>query len=219
LRFARISGKGNIGRYRDFFRRFKARVFVVTDLDFILGCEFKQVEPTEKSQQLRNELLAEADKEIAQIVAAEPSRKQIMHAHDDGRINGVWRRARPAYAGFRGGTGSMEDVVRVVDEFFAWEKKSARWEVLAKPKSENIRTKKAELLSELRRSDVCVWERGAIEDYYPENITGDSKPARAQQLCERVTTKEEATAVLGSAMPEFMTVFETLFAPAEAGAA
>ena len=40
VRFARIGGKGNIRRYRDFFRRFGAQVLVVADLDFLLGNEF-----------------------------------------------------------------------------------------------------------------------------------------------------------------------------------
>ncbi len=44
VRFARIGGKGNIRRYRQFFQRFGTRVFVLTDLDFLLGKEFDQIE-------------------------------------------------------------------------------------------------------------------------------------------------------------------------------
>src|SRR5262249_32674652 len=42
VRFARIGGKSNIRRYKQFFERFKSRVLIVTDLDFILGSEFGQ---------------------------------------------------------------------------------------------------------------------------------------------------------------------------------
>lgn len=49
---------------------------------------------------------------------------------------------------------------------------------------------KHQLLAMLRDADVYVLERGAIEQYYPETITGIDKPSQAQSFCEKVATRE-----------------------------
>jgi putative ATP-dependent endonuclease of OLD family len=42
----------------------------------------------------------------------------------------------------------------------------------------------------LRATDVYVLARGAIEQYYPETITGPDKPSRAQDFCSKVATRD-----------------------------
>ncbi|OHE77736.1 MAG: hypothetical protein A2107_15120 [Verrucomicrobia bacterium GWF2_62_7] len=42
----------------------------------------------------------------------------------------------------------------------------------------------------LRRADVFVLEKGAIEQYYPADITGTDKPSKAQDFCRKVTSRE-----------------------------
>jgi len=42
----------------------------------------------------------------------------------------------------------------------------------------------------LRTVDVYVLERGAIEQYYPDTITGVDKPSRAQDFCAKVATRD-----------------------------
>ena len=47
VHFARITGKGNIRRYREFFRKFDVRVPVIADLDLLLN-GFHHVSPSEE---------------------------------------------------------------------------------------------------------------------------------------------------------------------------
>jgi len=228
VRFARVGGKSNIRRYREFFGRFKAHVLVVTDLDFILGSEFGQVDPTDEVKTLRSQLLAAADDVIARAGGPpEPSAARTKDAHSRGDLRALWRQAREAHAAHKAGNESMEVVSAAVDGFFAWEKYWARLDVLKQPPSEAIRGLKTQLLDRLRLAGVCVWEKGAIEDYYPEGTIGDSKPAQAQCFCNVVTTKEHVLSLCsqghkchrGTTTSEFEAVFQTLFGWAEGGLA
>jgi len=49
----------------------------------------------------------------------------------------------------------------------------------------------------LRDVDVYVLVRGAIEQYYPDTITGADKPSRAQEFCAQVATRETVLACCG----------------------
>ena len=49
----------------------------------------------------------------------------------------------------------------------------------------------------LRGVDVYVLERGAIEDYYPDTITGADKPSRAQDFCAKVATRSAIMSCCG----------------------
>ncbi len=83
VRFARITGKGNIRRYRDFFQRFDVRVPVIADLDLLLN-GFQHVAPSEDVKSVRDNLLRRADELIEPDVGyAEPGyqlRVQRCHA-------------------------------------------------------------------------------------------------------------------------------------------
>ncbi len=82
-------------------------------------------------------------------------------------------------------------------------------------------TQKRALLNILRADGVCVLEKGAIEDYYPQGITGEGKPARAQCFCNTVTKREDALSLCakdfvkvdGSLESEFGMIFEVIFRP------
>lgn len=70
--FARISGKGNIRRYRDFFSRFDVRVPVIADLDLLVG-GFEHIAPSDELKEARNKLLEKVDELV--VPDEEPSTK------------------------------------------------------------------------------------------------------------------------------------------------
>ena len=81
VRFARIGGKSNIRRYRDFFARFHTSILVVTDLDFVLGNEFAQIDFADGIGAMRNQLIAEVDAVIeANGGVSEPSAEKVKMA-------------------------------------------------------------------------------------------------------------------------------------------
>ncbi|CAM5693580.1 hypothetical protein [Streptomyces sviceus] len=78
---------------------------------------------------------------------------------------------------------------------------------------------KLDLLRMLRHEDIYVWERGAIEAYYPELQTNESnnKNDRARTFCERYTTAEAIRGLpifQDSATCEFDLIFGAFFGAA-----
>lgn len=73
----------------------------------------------------------------------------------------------------------------------------------------------------LRAVDVFVLERGAIEQYYPDTITGVDKPSRAQDFCSKVGTRDAVLACCGeqtvkrvgteATVKEFELIFQGIF--------
>lgn len=80
---------------------------------------------------------------------------------------------------------------------------------------------KHRLLAMLRTVDVYVLERGAIEQYYPDTITGTDKPSRAQDFCAKVATRDAIRACCGEqtvdregtqeSIKEFDLIFQGIF--------
>jgi hypothetical protein len=221
VRFARIGGKSNIRRYKQFFERFKSRVLIVTDLDFILGNEFGQIDPPQSLRQLRDDLIAALDALIeANGGAPEPTTERIKGAHERGDLRAKWKHVRILRAEHAAGKVEWGQVEQAIDEFFAWEKYWARRDLLKQCPTETLREQKHAFLDALRAYGVCVLEKGAVEDYYPQGIDGDGKPAKAQCFCNAITCKEEALALCGGGhkthdgtlTTEFEAIFETSFA-------
>lgn len=198
--FARITGKGNIRRYREFFNRFGVRVPVIADLDLLVN-GFDHITPDNAVKTARDNLLAKVD-ELIVPDANGPSTKDAKDAHDSGELRGLWRRVRECQAKFQAGTCTQEEHVSAVDAFFAWQRKSDRLSVLKTSADAQMMQLKHRLLDMLRPVDVYVLERGAIEQYYPATITGGDKPSRAQDFCSKVATRDAILACCGE--QEFM---------------
>lgn len=187
LVFARITGKGNIRRYREFFTRFGVRVPVIADLDLLVN-GFEHIDPEDDVKIARENLLEKVD---ALIVPDEngPSSKDARDAHDSGELRGLWRRVQECQAKFQAGKCTQIELNATVEAFFAWQRKSDRLAVLKNSTDAQMIQLKHRLLEMLREVDVYILERGAIEQYYPDTITGADKPSRAQDFCSKVTTR------------------------------
>ena len=190
--FVRITGKGNIRRYRDFFSRFGARTPVISDLD-LLTVGFAHINPTGDVEKVRAALLQEADK-IVSAEEDEPTTKEAKDAHSSGELRGLWRNVLRLREKLKSGECTQEEHDSAVEDFFGWQRKSARLDAIRNSKKDDLVKLKYELLDLLRCGDVYVLERGAIEDYYPQEIGGADKPARAQDFCSKVTTREAVLA-------------------------
>lgn len=186
--FARITGKGNIRRYKEFFTRFGIRVPVIADLDLLVN-GFDHVAPDSAVKTARDTLLAKVD-ELIVPDANSTSTKDAKDAHDSGELRGLWRRVRERQAELKAGTCTQADHDQAVESFFAWQRKPDRLALLKTSTDEQLLQLKWRLLKMLRAVDVYVLERGAIEQYYPDTITGADKPSRAQDFCAKVATRD-----------------------------
>lgn len=200
LLFARITGKGNIRRYREFFTRFGVRVPVIADLDLLVN-GFDHIAPDGAVKTARDNLLAKVD-ELIVPDANGPSAKDAKDAHDSGELRGLWRQVRESQLKLQAGTCTQAEHDAAVDAFFAWQRKSDRLAVLMTSADVQLIQLKHRLLEMLRKVDVYVLERGAIEQYYPDTVTGADKPSRAQDFCAKVATRDTILACCGE--QEFM---------------
>jgi hypothetical protein len=143
VRFARMGGKGNISRYRDFFTRFGAQVLVLADLDLLLGSEFNQIEPSESLKTERDKLIAAVDSIInINGDVLEPNAEKVKTAQARGDLRELWRRARQLYMDYRDGKATLEAVTAAVEEFYSWEKYWPRRDVLKECPNAELRAQK-----------------------------------------------------------------------------
>lgn len=188
VHFARITGKGNIRRYRDFFSRFGVRVPVIADLDLLVN-GFHNITPDDVLKTTRDNLLGKVDALIVHNGDG-PSGKEAIEAHDSGELRGLWRRVKERQAELKANKCTQDEHDQTVEDFFAWQRKSDRLAVLKMSTDNELLSLKWQLLKMLRDRDIYVLERGEIEQYYPETITGADKPSRAQDFCAKVATRE-----------------------------
>jgi putative ATP-dependent endonuclease of OLD family len=188
--FVRITGKGNIRRYRGFFDRFGIRVPVIADLDLLVN-GFDHINPDDALRTVRGNLLARVDELI--VPAADeggPSAKDARDAHDSGELRALWSCVMGRQAELQAGTCTQDDLNEAVETFFAWRRKSDRLGVLESSGDPQVLELKWQLLEMLRAVDVYVLERGDVEEYYPPTIFGPDKPSRAQDFCAKVVSRE-----------------------------
>ncbi len=217
--FARITGKGNIRRYREFFTRFGMRVPVIADLDVLVN-GFDHIAPENAVKTARDNLLAKVD-ELIVPDANGPSAKEAKDAHDSGELRGLWRKVRESQAKLKDGACTQAEHDAAVEAFFAWQQKADRLVVLKTSTDAQMQQLKHRLLEMLRAVDVYVLERGAIEQYYPDTITGADKPSRAQDFCAKVATRDAILACCGEqsverngalqSIKEFDLIFQGIF--------
>jgi len=198
--FARITGKGNIRRYRDFFSRFGVRVPVIADLDLLVN-GFDHIGPSEELKAARKNLLDKVDELIVPDPNG-PSAKDAKDAHDSGDLRALWRKVRDFQAKLKAGECTQAEHDAAVEAFFAWQHKADRLVVLKTSTDVQMLQLKHRLLEMLRAVDVYVLERGAIEQYYPDTITGADKPSRARDFCAKIATPDAILACCGE--QEFM---------------
>ena len=225
--FARITGKGNIKRYRDFFSRFGVRVPVIADLDLLVN-GFDHIDPSDELKNARKVLLDRVD-ELVVPDENGPSTKDARNAHRSGELRGLWRKVRELQTKLKAGECTQEEHDQAVEAFFAWQRKSERLDVLQNSDDVQMLQLKHRLLEMLRGEDVYVLERGAIEQYYPDTITGVDKPSRAQDFCAKVTTTEAILECCGKQptirngktvlVKEFELIFSGIFGGDSSGSA
>lgn len=217
--FARITGKGNIRRYREFFTRFGVRVPVIADLDLLVN-GFDHIAPDDMVRAARENLLANVD-ELIVPNANGPSTKNAKDAHDSGELRGLWRRVKECQVKLKDGACTQAEHDGAVEAFFAWQRKDDRLTVLKTSTDIHMLQLKHRLLAMLRAVDVHVLERGAIEQYYPDTITGPDKPSRARDFCDKIATRDAVLACCDEqtiernghrqSVKEFDLIFEAIF--------
>jgi hypothetical protein len=218
--FVRVSGKGSIARYRSFFARFEVPVFVIADLDTV-DDGFEKLDPTERAQTLRSELIQKADAaNVGAGIAAAVKADDIKAAQEKPEIWRLWHVVRAAKLAFDDDETKYPELEAAVDAFFAWEKKNVRRECIRKAEQADVQAAKLALIWELRKAGIFVLERGALDDYYPPAVTGFDKPSKALAFRNAFSKREQILPLspqqtcptTGTVRSEFEFIFSTIFA-------
>lgn len=199
--WARIGGKSSIERYRNFFHSFGVDVRVIADLDVLVG-EFSKLAPTPEEDALRVRLLAAVDRVLPPMEPSEGALRQIV---GNGALRETWAKAREVAGRLRDGAASAEEVLTAIEECFACERYKPRMKMLRRPPTAEIATMKTELIDRLGNRGVFVLSHGAIEAYYPGDLSAGDKTTRAASFCDRTSSAADAKTVLGAAGVEELT--------------
>ncbi len=214
ISLVKINGKGSFKRYRDFFSKFNVSIMLVSDLDILLK-DFDKMDPSEDMRALRSELLAEVDKIISdENLLPAPNPKLLREELQRDRIKTLYTSLGDARL-----AKDFAEQCKILDEIFVFEKTVPRLEVLSDSSRVAVVTKKRGLLAALRTKGIFVLEKGAIEEYYPNKVTGTDKPSKAQSFCNLVTNRKEmldlchAFDIAGVQVPELEIIMGQVFTP------
>ncbi|WP_079054231.1 AAA family ATPase [Streptomyces graminilatus] len=213
---AKVEGKGSIARYRNFFSRFEMRVAVLADLDALIS-GFDKLGASKDCHRMRDLLITKV-KEMAEAedLGSEVSGKTLKSMRSSGAVQEIWKQARNKRELYAQGLCEWEELDKAVSEFFARSISGTMRRILEEATEPELRKLKLELLQALREEDIYVWERGAIEDYYPALGQNESanKNDRARTFCERHVTAEDIRGLpvfKDSDQCEFDLIFESFF--------
>jgi putative ATP-dependent endonuclease of the OLD family len=220
ISLCRIGGKGNISRYRDFFAAFGARICVVADLDCIVH-GFEHLQVTQECVQARANLIQLVDKSIqAGNVQGVPRSRKIREMQASAELRELFRAFVDTIERAKKGEASLDELKEAGKKFFEGQTADKRLQVLEESDDKQIIAQKKELLRLMRKQDTYVLERGDIESYYPDNITGPDKPSRAMNFCKLLKDREALLGLCGDTTcadgitteKEFNVIFAGIFA-------
>lgn len=212
VRLVKVGGKGNFGRFADFFSHFKIKTMVVADLDCIVHGFGELPLAADSPLKARQAALH------AQAAALCPE-----YQADAEQANTTWREAGARLRGIITKANAGQAIDATDQATMDWmEGKLGRNRALVDTLATNatLRAQKLELLRDLRVEGIIVWDKGCIEDYYGFPVAADKKTEGADKFRSTVTTKE-AVLALAQTVPdgvsgntnEFLAIFERLFAP------
>lgn len=215
----KVNGKGSFKRYKEFFKRFETKIFIITDLDCMIK-DFDKLEAGVPLTEQRTLLLQKIDKVIDHNLKAIPpkSPKETKDAVNTNNQKALFEKMCEMRESFDKGKCQIGELFDSIKAFFDFEKDEPRLTILKSDSNEEITALKRQILAGLRNQNIFILEKGDIESYYPEAVTGNDKPSKAQCFCKLVKTKEDVLKLCNSladadkaARPEFELIFEKIF--------
>ncbi|MBI4721337.1 MAG: ATP-dependent endonuclease, partial [Chitinivibrionia bacterium] len=161
ISLVRVSGKGNIATFRQFFGAFGIDVKVVADLDALFD-GFQHLGGSDAANALRAAAIQTIDQRItATGIAAEPSRRQIKNKVNQESWRARYEAAKQALRALHPSSIVNTETLQLLDQLFTWENDIAR----VRACQEDIESAVAlvPVVDALRAEGICVLWKGAIE--------------------------------------------------------
>ncbi|MBL4705864.1 MAG: AAA family ATPase, partial [Flavobacteriales bacterium] len=189
-----VGGKGNFSKFRRFFESFGLKVSILADLDVITK-DFNHLGASVDVQKARQDLINRLDERIHELgVTPELTGKRVKKVVNNTRWVEKYEAAKEILRNVsESGKVNPEQIVEL-DTLFVWENEDGRYTLLST--DEEVKTDLVVLLDALRTEGIYILSKGAIEEYYPEEMTGNcSKPERALKIIECISSRENAVSL------------------------
>ena len=205
-----VGGKGNFSKFRHFFESFGLKVSIVSDLD-VLVKDFNHLGASGDATTQRDTLIQSIDEKVAELgIQPELTGRRVKRVVKNPRWVSAYDQAKEIIHRVADTHNVSEADLEILNSLFAWEQDESRYVVLSS--DENIRTQLVDLLDTLRRENIYILSKGAIEEYYPEEaVNNTSKPERALKVIEVVTSQDLAKALSSPLTGERPTELEEIF--------
>lgn len=191
IRIVKVNGKGNFKRFSDFFSRFEIKPLILSDLDLLIRDFDKTGIPTGSPLDgERAKLLELADKNTTGGGGAGDAFKRLYEKRNwQQRGEQLFTIVKAAKEGKAPSNEDLEFLQILIDA----EQQEPRLQVLRD--HADVKTAKNALLRELRKEGVLILAKGAIEEYYPEGLTGLDKPTKAESFRKACNTRDSILAL------------------------
>lgn len=209
-----VGGKGNFSKFRRFFESFGLKVSVLSDLDVLIK-DFNHSGASQEAIDLRGVLIQRLDQRVIDLnVEPELTGKRVKAVVKNPRWVEKYEIAKEIIHAVMEVEAVTPEQIDTLHELFAWEADESRYTVVST--DEEVQIDVVALIDLLRTEGIYILSKGAIEEYYPDDVTFNcSKPERALKVIETVTNQELAKALsapLAEGRPtELEEIFEHIF--------
>ncbi len=205
-----VGGKGNFSKFRRFFESFGLKVSVLSDLDVLIK-DFNHLGASVDAVNLRGALIQRLDQRVNELnIEPELTGKRVKTVVKNPRWVKKYETAKEIIHAVMEVEAVTPDQIGTLHELFAWEADESRYTVISN--DDEVKTDVVELIDMLRTEGIYILSKGAIEEYYPDDVTLNcSKPERALKVIETVTSQEFAKALSVPLAEERLTELEEIF--------
>lgn len=211
----RIQGKSNIKRFTEFYERFETKVYALLDLDMLID-GFEKFDCSEEAKTKRVEMLTKVD-QLAEENLLEPDLKKSKIREITRRYTWKekYKRLKEIAEKIKNNAELTEEDFSDIEYLFLEETNNLRRQILESEDGEL--DEKYDLLELLRKENLFVLSKGAIENYYPEGVEGSDKPTKAINAITKLKENQNLNEFLpkvkvgGAQICEMEQIFKQIF--------
>jgi putative ATP-dependent endonuclease of OLD family len=204
-----VGGKGNFSKFRRFFESFGLKVSILTDLDVLIK-DFHHLGASDESVAQKGRLLQSLNQRVDELgITPQLTGRRVKKQCKNPQWIDKYETAKHVIEQVvQAGSATVEQI-ETFNSLFEWEEDESKYIVLTT--DDEVKQEMIALLDRLRGEGIYVLSRGAIEQYYPAEVLGNtSKPERALSVIEHVTTTAQAIALSSSLGDDRPTEFEEI---------
>ena len=211
--FVKIEGKGNIKRYRGFFKNFGVPVHVITDLD-ALSNGFNNLTTTKEVKDSHAKLMSMVSAHLPE--RSDPSADKTRDLVKKYTARELWAEAQTSFDTWRSekSDNAAQSIIHALTELFGRGHNDAKLKLIADPPSTDIEQAIDDVISSLALEGTYVLRRGDLE-VYCGTVAESEKVNTAIAFCNNTSSLEELKRIHGtngdSVVEELRRIFSSIY--------